>query len=60
MTQRISETFRVLDRSLANRVGDILPPRNPNDDDEDEYDEDDAEPEDEREPAVIREPDDDD
>jgi hypothetical protein len=48
----------VLDWSLATMMGDILPPRDPNDDDDNEYD-DDAEPEDEREPAVIREPDED-
>jgi hypothetical protein len=61
MTQRISETFSMLDWSLATMKGDILPPRDhPDDEDEDEDEESDAEPEDEREPAVIREPDEDD
>jgi hypothetical protein len=58
MTQRIPETFSMLDWSLARIMGHIPPPRDPNDDDEDE-DSDNA-PDDEREPAVIREPDEDD
>jgi hypothetical protein len=54
MTQRIPESFSMGDWSL---VTNSLPPRDPNDDDDDDEDED--EPDDEREPAVIREPDDD-
>jgi hypothetical protein len=46
------ETFSMSDWSL---VTDSLPPRDPNDNDDD----DDDEPDDEREPAVIREPDED-
>jgi hypothetical protein len=52
MTQRIP--FSMPDWSL---VTSSLPPRDPDDDDDDEEDED--EPDDEREPAVIREPDED-
>jgi hypothetical protein len=41
-------------------VGDMLPPQDPNDDDDDDEDEeDDDETDDGREPAVIREPDED-
>ena len=57
MTQRISN---MVDWSLVTIVGNILPPRDPNeDDDDDEDDESDTEPDDEREPAVVREPDED-
>ena len=55
MIQRIPETFSMLDWSLALIMGNIPPPRDP-DEDEDS----DTEPDDEREPAVIREPDEDD
>jgi hypothetical protein len=45
---------------LLSLVGDMLPPRDTNDDDEDEDDEEDEdEADDDREPAVIREPDED-
>jgi hypothetical protein len=40
-------------------VGDMLPPRDTNDDDEDEDEEDEDEADDDREPPVIREPDED-
>ena len=44
-------------------VSDLLPPRDPNDDDDDDddedEDEDDDEADDDQEPAVIREPDED-
>jgi hypothetical protein len=43
-------------------VGDMLPPRDPNDDDDDDDDDDeegDDEADDDHEPAVIREPDED-
>jgi hypothetical protein len=59
MTQCIPETFFMLDWSLALIMGNIPPPRDPNDDDDDE-DEDSDESDDGREPAVIREPDEDD
>ena len=39
-------------------MGNTMPPRDPNDDDEDyAEDEDDAEPDDDLDPAVVREPD---
>jgi hypothetical protein len=53
MTQRIPDSFSMGDWSL---VTNSLPPRDPNEDDDDE---DEDEPDDEREPAVIREPDED-
>ena len=40
-------------------VGTAMPPRDPNDDDDDETEEEDEDGEDEQEPAVIREPDED-
>ena len=39
-------------------MGNTIPPRDPNDD-EDEDEDSDTEPDDEREPAVVREPDED-
>jgi hypothetical protein len=56
MTQRISENFSMVDWSLVTIVGNTLPPRDPNEDDDDEDEESDT---DEREPAVVREPDED-
>jgi hypothetical protein len=44
---------------LLTLVGDMLPPRDPNDDDDDEDEDDDDDAADDREPAVIREPDED-
>ena len=55
MTQRISESFSMSDWSL---VPNSMPPRDPNDDDDDD-DEDEDKPDDEHEPAVVREPDED-
>jgi hypothetical protein len=64
MTPRILENSPawLFDWSLVAIMGDTPPPRDPNDDDDD--DDDDAEDEDDeqnddREPAVIREPDED-
>ena len=37
--------------------GNIMPPRDPNDNDDAEDEDDDAEPDDDLEPAVVREPD---
>ena len=54
MTQRISENFSMVDWSLVAIVGNTLPPRDPNEDDDNEDEESDT---DEREPAVVREPD---
>ena len=60
MTQRIRENFSMVDWSLVTIVGDALPPRDPNEDDDDDEDEEgDTETDDEREPAVVREPDED-
>ena len=60
MTQHIPETFSMFDWSLALIMGNIPPPRDPDEDDDDEDEDSDTEPDDEREPAVIREPDEDD
>src|SRR5262249_33569193 len=57
MTQRISEAFSMLDWSLALFMGNIPPPRDPDEDDDDEDEDSDTEPD---EPAVIREPEEDD
>jgi hypothetical protein len=56
MTQRLTENWLV-DWSLGSVKGNTMPPRDPNDDNDDE-DEDDDEDQHE-EPAVIREPDED-
>jgi hypothetical protein len=60
MTPRISENVssRLVDWRFAPIMGNTMPPRDPNDDDdaEDEDEDDDAEPDD-LEPAVVREPD---
>jgi hypothetical protein len=53
MTPRIPESVFTLSSLAANS----LPPRDPNDDDNEEEDDDEAD--DDREPAVIREPDED-
>jgi hypothetical protein len=45
----------LVDWNLVTTMGNAVPPRNPNDDDDDAEDED-AEPDDDLEPAVIREP----
>jgi hypothetical protein len=57
MTPRIPETCPAVDWNLVTITGDTMPPRHPDDDDEEEDEED--EQEDAREPAVIREPDED-
>ena len=57
MNQRVPESFSMLDWGLASIMGNILPPRDPNEDDDDEDEDDETEPDDERQPAVIREPD---
>ena len=59
MTERIPETFSMLDWGLARIMGSIPPPRDPNEDDDEEDEDSDTEPDDERRPAV-REPDEDD
>ena len=57
MTQHIPETFSMFDWSLALIMGNIPPPRDPDEDDDDEDEDGDTEPD---EPAVIREPEEDD
>ena len=60
MTQRIPENFSTVDWSLVTIMGNTMPPRDPNDDDDEEDDEDsDTGSDDEREPAVVREPEED-
>jgi len=54
MTSSMSDSVS----SLLSLVYDTMPPREPNDDDDDEDEEEDDE-DDDREPAVIREPDED-
>ena len=62
MTQRIPGNFSTVDWSLVTTLGNTMPPRDPNDDDDDDDDgkeDSDTESDDEREPAVVREPDED-
>jgi hypothetical protein len=56
MTQRIRENFSAAEWRLVTIMGNTMPPRDPNDDDDED---DDTEPDDEREPPVVREPDED-
>ena len=56
MTQRIPENFSTVDWSLVTNMGNTIPPRDPNDDEDEDSD---TEPDDESEPAVVREPDED-
>ena len=60
MTLRIPENFStwLVGWNLVTIMGDTMPPRDPDDDDDDE-DEDDDDERDDREPAVVREPDED-
>jgi hypothetical protein len=58
MTHRIPENvFIRFDWSVVTIMGHTMPPRDPNDDDDDAEDEDEAEPDDDFDPAVVREPD---
>jgi hypothetical protein len=56
MTQRIPENFSAAEWRLVTIMGNTMPPRDPNDDEDEDSD---TEPDDEREPAVVREPDED-
>jgi len=58
MTPRVPENVSswLVDWSFATIMGNTMPPRDPNDDDDAEDEDDDAEPE-ELEPAVVGEPD---
>jgi hypothetical protein len=60
MTHRIPENVSIwlVDWSVVTIMGNTIPPRDPNDDDDaEDEDEDDAEPDDDLDPAVVREPD---
>jgi hypothetical protein len=61
MTARIPENVSnwLVDWSIVAIMGNSMPPRDPNDDDDDyaEDEDDDAESDDDFEPAVVREPD---
>jgi hypothetical protein len=60
MTAGIPENVSTLlvDWCIVTIIGNTMPPRDPNDDDDDAEDEDgDAEPDEDLEPAVVREPD---
>ena len=61
MTKRIPESYSAAEWRLVTIMGNTMPPRDPNDDDDDDEDEDEdnTEPDDERQPAVVREPDED-
>jgi hypothetical protein len=61
MTPRIPKNIStwLVDWSLVANVDDTMPPRDPNDDDEDHDDDEDEDDENQAdEPAVVREPDD--
>jgi hypothetical protein len=59
MTHRIPENVSIwlVDWSVVTIMDNTMPPRDPNDDDDDAEEEDDAEPDDGLDPAVVREPD---
>ena len=61
MTQRIPGNFSTVEWSLVATMGNTMPPRDPNDDDDDDDGNEDSDTgsDDEREPAVVREPDED-
>jgi hypothetical protein len=59
MTAGIPENVStwLVDWSIVTIMGNAVPPRDPNDDDDAEDEDRNAEPDDDREPAAIREPD---
>ena len=60
MTQRIPENFSGAEWRFITIMGNTMPPRDPNDDDDyDEDEENDTEPDEDREPPIVREPDED-
>ena len=59
MTPHIPKTSSAVNWNLVTAIGGTMPPRDPHDDNDDEEEDDDTEREDDREPAVIREPDED-
>jgi hypothetical protein len=58
MIERLTENWLV-DWSLVTGKGSAMPPRDPNNDDDDEDEDEDEDDEEHEEPAVIREPDED-
>ena len=54
MTHRIRENFFAAEGRLVTIMGNTMPPRDPNEDEDN-----DTEPDDERQPPVVREPDED-
>ena len=56
MTHRIPEDFFAAEWRLVTIMGNTMPPRDPNDDEDEDND---TEPDDERQPPVVREPDED-
>ena len=59
MTPHIPEKFSTIDRSPFVIMGNTMPPRDPDEDEEGEDDEDDEGDDRADEPAVVREPDED-
>jgi hypothetical protein len=60
MTERIPENYSAAEWRLVTMMGNTMPPRVPNDDDDDGENEDnDSEPDDEGQPPFVREPDED-
>jgi hypothetical protein len=59
MTARIPENVSTLlvDWTIVTAMGNTMPPRDPNDDDDAEDEDGGAEPDEDLEPAVVREPD---
>jgi hypothetical protein len=59
MTARIPENVStwLVDWSIVTIMGNTMPPRDPDDDDDAEDEDGDAEPDGDLEPAVVREPD---
>ena len=57
MTAPENVSTLLADWSIATIMGNTMPPRDPNDDDDAEDEDGDAEPDEDLDPAVIREPD---
>jgi hypothetical protein len=56
MSHRIPENFFAAEWRRVTIMGNTMPPRDPNDDEDEDND---TEPDDERKPPVVREPDED-
>jgi hypothetical protein len=57
MTAPENVSTLLVDWSIVTIMGNAMPPRDPNDDEDAEDEDDDAEPDEDLEPAVVREPD---